>query len=235
MSLIHEALKKAEQESQSSLNKQPHLTNPIVKVQKIPILTLLLVTVLGLSLVFLVYMRLVRRPQNIPTPAPIQPTGAFNTEQNPTALKQTALRLFEEKKYEASLAAWEKLTLLLPTEAQVYNNLGLVLKKLGRLEEAFQAYTKALALKEDYPEALNNLGTLYLLEGQRGPAKQNFQKAVQLTPEYADPYFHLGLIAEQEGNKRLAIQHYEHFLKQSTRLDETLKNRLEKKMELLSR
>ena len=235
MSLIHEALKKAEQEGQPSSKAEANLTNPILKAKKPPSRPIILFIVLGVSLAFLIYMRFFHKSPAVPAPTPLQAIDTLNLEQNPAALKRIATQLFTEKKYEASLATWERLTLLLPTEPEVYNNMGLVLKKLKRREEAFQAYTKALALKENSPETLNNLGALYLAEGQREEAKKKFQEASDLAPEYPDPYFHLGLIAEQEGNARLAIQQYETFLKKSPSVDENLKARLEKKMEHLSK
>lgn len=234
MSLIHEALKKAEQEG-STLPKKESASDPILPGRKRPPLrTVILLSVLGVSLAFLFYMRLLRQPQTAPAATPIQAADPSQMEQNPQAMKQLAAQMFEQKKYEASAATWEKLTLLLPTDAEVYNNLGVVLRKLGRKEEALQAYTRAIALKEAYPEALNNLGTLYLAEGQRAEAKRKFQQAAELAPDYAAPYFHLGLIAEQEGNTRLARQNYETFLEKSAELDENLRQRLKNKIELFS-
>lgn len=235
MSLIHEALKKAQQEGQSGLQKEMPRSRPILPGKKIPPRTVLLVVILVLSLGFLLFTRYFWPAPNVPAPSPLPPTGLLKMDQSPEVLKQTALRLFNEKKYEAALAAWEKLTLSLPTDAEIYNNMGLVLKKLGRREEAYQAYTKALALQADYPEALNNLGALFLAEGQRAEAKKNFERALEFSPNYADPHFHLAILAEQEGNNTAALQHYETFLKQSPPVSETLKGRLEKKMELLSR
>ncbi|MBI4223689.1 MAG: tetratricopeptide repeat protein [Deltaproteobacteria bacterium] len=233
MSIIHEALKKAEQEK----NYPPEQSGAgaiLPGKKKTPGRTVFLGIALAVSMALLAYTRLVRKPQPVSTLTSIQATDALNVEKNPEALQRIAVRLFEEKKFEASLATWEKLTLLFPTEAHIYNNMGLALKKLGRREEAFQAYTKALALREDFPEALNNLGALYLAEGRRSEAKKNLQRAVELSPEYANPYFHLALVAEQEGNIQSASKNYAGFLERSPGLDENLKQQIEKKIETLS-
>lgn len=236
MSLIHEALKKAEQEKNPKEPNRPALSNPILadgsKKLRRP---LVLVSLLVLSLGLFVYLRLIRKETSVPIPAPLQPMDPFQTETNPLLLKKLGLQLYQEQKLNESLATWEKLTLLLPTEAEVYNNMGLVLKKLGKKEEAFQAYTKALALKQDYPELLNNLGVLYLENGQRKEAKTHLTRAVELRADYPDPYLHLALLAQQEGNLDQAYQHYQKFLALSPSLAEELKQKVERKMNRLAK
>lgn len=233
MSLIHEALKKAEQEKNPQ-GVRPRFPNPIIadgsrKSRRLTLLVALLVISLGV----LFYLRAIRQPAIAPTPTPLQPFGDFKIEENPILLKKQALQLYSEQKLSESLAAWEKLTLLLPTEAEVYNNMGLILKKLGKKEEALQSYNKALALKSDYPELLNNLGVLYLENGQRKEAKANLEQALGFKTDYPDPYLHLALLSEQEGNLTQALQHYQKFLELSPQLDEALKQKVERKMGLL--
>lgn len=236
MSLIHDALKKAEQEKNPQGITRPNFPNPIIKNgSKKSKRTLLLVTLLVLSLGFLIYLRLVRKPSSISTPSPLQSLGTFQTEGNPLLVKRVALQLYQEKKFAESLAHWEKLTLLLPTEAEVYNNMGLVLKKLGKKEEALQSYNKALALKQDYPELLNNLGVLYLEKGQKKESKTNLERALSLKSDYPDPYLHLALLAEQEGNLAQASQHYQKFLELTPELEEGLKQKIQRKINLLAK
>lgn len=234
MSLIHDALKKAEVEKNPQVGQPNNLPNPILSNgNKKSKRTWMLVCLLGVSLGLLIYLRLFSKPQTAPSPSPIQAVDIKGVTDNPLAMKKMAFQLYQEGKWEASLANWEKLTLLLPTEAEVYSNMGLVLKKLGKKEAAFQAYTKALALNQDYPEALNNLGVLYLENGQRKEAKTHFDKALALKSDYPDPHFHLGLIAEQTGNLKQAHQHYQQFLALSPQLDETVKQKIQQKMSRL--
>ena len=47
---------------------------------------------------------------------------------------------------------------LQPGLAEAFNNLGIVLKKLGRVDEALSSYRDAVRLRPDYVEARNNLG-----------------------------------------------------------------------------
>src|SRR5262245_56265759 len=56
------------------------------------------------------------------------------------------------------------------------NNLGMILGKLGRFEEALVAYRQALSLLREYPEALNNLGIALDALGRSGEAAEALNK-----------------------------------------------------------
>lgn len=236
MSLIHDALKKAETEKKPETSNKEFLPNPIIPNRpKPPTRTLLLYIILALSTLFFVYVRFIKKPTSMPTPTPITPAGGIPSPDDPAFLKKAALNLFNEGKLEQSLATWQKLILLLPTDADVYNNLGLTLKKLGKKEEAYQAYTKALALQHDFPEALNNLGVLHLGDGNKQKAKPLFQEAIQLKPDYADSHLNLAVLLEQEGDIKQAHGHYLKFLELSPDSDAALKEKIQKKIDLLAK
>ena len=61
-----------------------------------------------------------------------------------------------------------------PDFADAYNNLGLVLRELGRLNESESSYKKAIKLKPDFADAYNNLSLTLLSKG-------NFEKAFELS------------------------------------------------------
>lgn len=237
MSLIHDALKKAEQEKKQTEPPKNFLNNPIIpdrlkSFKPKPILFILL----GLSLLLLVYFRLVKKPADpYLIPSPKGATGDLNLPEDPLLLKKTGLNFFKEGKFPQSLATWEKLTLLLPTDAEVYNNMGLTLKKMGQKEEAYQAYTRAMALQKDYPEPHNNLGVLYLNDGEKEKAKAHFQEAADLDKNYAEPYLNLAVIFEQEGNFKQALSYYGKFLELSPEVEKGLQEKIERKMDLLGR
>lgn len=67
-----------------------------------------------------------------------------------------------------------------PKNAKVYNNLGLVLGKLDRYEEALEAFKKA----GDRPAAYNNLGYCYFLRGKYDKAITAFEKAIDIKPSF---------------------------------------------------
>lgn len=234
MSLILDALKKADKDRQKPGSEKIPI-NPIVPDKKTSRIRLvLLLTSLAMAIGLFVYLRYFKKgapfhPELVKGPSPIAALSPGAQSHDPEILKSEGLKLFQENRLEESLQIWNKLTLLLPTEAEIYNNQGLTLKKLGKKEEARKAYEKALALKENYAEALNNMGVLLLSDGNKTAAKQNFQKAIEIDKNYPDPYFNLALIYEQEGNIKMAITAYGQFLGTSKELDPELRQKIEKK------
>ncbi len=71
---------------------------------------------------------------------------------------------FHRGKYLSSVQAYEKVLGMgaLPKQgaADIYNNLGVSLTRLGEMEKAKQVYMKALELRSDHPLALRNLKIL---------------------------------------------------------------------------
>lgn len=59
---------------------------------------------------------------------------------------------------------------------RIYNNLGMVLAKLGKYSQALETFTKG----GDKGQAYNNLGCVYLHQGQREKAIQSFNKALEV-------------------------------------------------------
>ena len=203
MSLILDALKKAQQETQPTGGKNISLPNPILPPRPPSSKRLLLLVVLlVVSAAAMFYLRYFKAPKTSPNSQPVSVLTATNNSQDSVEIKKKATQLFQENKLSESLALWEQLTLLMSTDPEIYNNLGLVLKKMGKKEAAYSAYNKALALKQDYPEALNNMGVLLLIDNEIGKAKTHFQKALSLTKDYADPYFNMACLSARGTSNR---------------------------------
>ena len=133
MSLIFDALKKAEKDQQKNPNTSLKLPNPILQdnragAQKRILILLILFLV---SAGFLAYIRFFKKSsqtaQTVPTP--IAATSQKGDSSDPNFLKEKATALSHDNKLEEAQIIWQKLTLLLPTDSEVYNNLGFVLKK----------------------------------------------------------------------------------------------------------
>ena len=60
-------------------------------------------------------------------------------------------------KINESLVVCQKSVELNPQDAEAHNNLGIILKELGRLKEAEVSFRQTIALKSDYVEAHLNL------------------------------------------------------------------------------
>lgn len=90
-----------------------------------------------------------------------------------------------------------------------YNNRGLALAALGRIDEAATHYERALALKADYVEALSNLGNLRLMQGRGAEALGLHKRALAHNPDYAEGQMNLGNALRELGKPSEAVTRYE--------------------------
>jgi predicted TPR repeat methyltransferase len=87
-------------------------------------------------------------------------------------------------------------------------NLGIVLKVLGRPEDAAASYERAIALKPDHVDAHNNLGNVWKMLGRRDQARICFERALQYSPGNADTHYNLGTLCSDLGLRDEAEGHF---------------------------
>ena len=95
-----------------------------------------------------------------------------------------------------------------PAYAEAHNNLGNVLKRQGKLEEAIVHYRQALALKPAYADAHNNLGNALRDQGNLEEAVAQYRRALALKPAYAGAHNNLGNALRDQGNLEEAVAQY---------------------------
>src|SRR4030043_651481 len=71
--------------------------------------------------------------------------------------------------------------------------------KLGRFQEAKKLYEAVVSLDPGYVEALNNLGIIYIREGDFDAAKENLEKAVRLNPRHVESYYNMACLYAIKG------------------------------------
>jgi len=99
--------------------------------------------------------------------------------------------------------------------AQAYNNLGIILKRQKRYEEAIAAYKKASDLSITYDSPHYNLGLLYFDQKKYNQSIPNFKKALKLNPNFSKAHKKIGQAYFETGKKEKAMYH----LRQSLRLN----------------
>lgn len=99
-----------------------------------------------------------------------------------------------------------------PQKYFVHNNLGSLLKKNGRLDEAREQFKKAIDLSPGYSDALLNFGNVCLDLGDRDAAWPALQQAHFQLPNDPRPFNGLGTVKRQEGNFIEAIEFYDQAL-----------------------
>jgi tetratricopeptide (TPR) repeat protein len=95
-----------------------------------------------------------------------------------------------------------------PNFGRARNNLGVALRRRGRVDEAIAQYKLALEEDPKFAEARSNLGAAYYSVGRVDEAIQEFQLAARAGGSNAYYYHHLGVIQYQQGNYQEALDQF---------------------------
>ncbi|PYT26286.1 MAG: hypothetical protein DMG57_22105 [Acidobacteria bacterium] len=135
-------------------------------------------------------------------------SAASSAEDGRAALER-GLELLRRQHYQEALDALETAKRTLPSQAQVYNLLGITLTKLGRIPEANKDFRKAVELNPKLADPHKNLGFNYWTSGQEAEAEQSFQAALKLNPTDEFAHYGLGTVYLRQGRAADAIAHLE--------------------------
>jgi tetratricopeptide (TPR) repeat protein len=114
--------------------------------------------------------------------------------------------------WEDAIDAYRRVVAIDPTYAAAWNNLGLLLHRMGRYDEANEAYVAALAQDPQCCEAAYNLGSLHDDRGAVDEAIADYRRALELSPDYADAHFNLAGALARNGRDGEAIKHWQRYL-----------------------
>jgi serine/threonine protein kinase/Flp pilus assembly protein TadD len=92
-------------------------------------------------------------------------------------------------------------------------NLGMVLKKAGRLDEAIAEFHEALRLKPDFAAAHYDIGVVLANKGQLADAIREYGEALRLRKDYPEAHLNLGEALAHRGRLEEAISEYREALR----------------------
>jgi len=98
------------------------------------------------------------------------------------------------------------------------SNLGRVIARPGRYEEAEARVREAIALRPDRPGAYENLGAILLAQGRQAEAEVAFRQAVRLRPEHGPYRNNLGVALANQGRDAEAEVEFREATRLSARL-----------------
>ena len=111
-----------------------------------------------------------------------------------------------------ALEAYQRVVTLDPSYAAAWNNLGLLLHRMGRYDEARQAYDTAVARDPSCAEAAYNLGSLAEDRGDVEAGIAHYRRALEVSPDYADAHFNLAAALARTGRSGDAVVHWQRYL-----------------------
>jgi tetratricopeptide (TPR) repeat protein len=104
--------------------------------------------------------------------------------------------------------------------SRAQHNLGVVLTRLGRWDEAQEALTAALKLENyTYAGASYSLGRLYALRGEAGLAIAEWKRTLQIKPDHADAAVALARALAEDGDPEAGLAVLDAFKDHANRRD----------------
>jgi tetratricopeptide (TPR) repeat protein len=114
--------------------------------------------------------------------------------------------------WEDAIEAYRRVVAIDPTYAAAWNNLGLLLHRMGRYDDAEGAYQDALEQDPHCCEAAYNLGSLHEDRGDVEAAIGDYRQALGISPDYADAHFNLAGALARSGRSEEAARHWQRYL-----------------------
>lgn len=127
---------------------------------------------------------------------------AVKLEEDADTLNNLGFSLYQNGNYRAAVDRLKRAAKLAPGDERILNNLGLAYCRLGKVDEAYKAFTRATG------PVMGNLNTAKMLErfGREDDAIKYYEAARQIDPlntfalrRLADLYQRVGRVTESEG------------------------------------
>lgn len=109
---------------------------------------------------------------------------------------------------EAELEMYEMALDVYPNFRRARNNLGVALRRRGKIQEAIEQYRLALEADPGFAEARSNLGAAYYALGRTDDAIREFERAAKSSGSNGFYYHHLGVIQFQQQNYEEALRQF---------------------------
>jgi tetratricopeptide (TPR) repeat protein len=105
------------------------------------------------------------------------------------ALRGLAAIAVDQEDYQEALDLQARLIELGERTPELFYNTGLLLQRVGQVEDSVRLYKEALNVKPDFAEALLNLGHAHKSLGQEEEARACWHQALESKPDLAQGYF----------------------------------------------
>ena len=96
---------------------------------------------------------------------------------------------------------------------KAHNNLGVVLMRDGRLDQAAAEFRIALEIDSRSVESMVNLALVQKSNGHADDARDLLQRAVAIDPRHPGSHYNLAVVADDAGDVGTAVEHYRAFLR----------------------
>jgi tetratricopeptide (TPR) repeat protein len=133
-------------------------------------------------------------------------------EQAETWFERASEKEGDPAHWEEAIEAYRRVVEIDPSYAAAWNNLGLLLHRMGQYDEAQASYAQALQQDENCCQAAYNLGSLHEDRGDVELAIRQYRLALELAPDYADAHFNLAAALSRAGRGADAVRHWQRYV-----------------------
>jgi len=123
-------------------------------------------------------------------------------------LFMSGLCISQSRIWKDKISLWNHVLRLDSGNYIAHDNLGIVLGKLGRIDESIHHSLEALRIKPDFEVAYNSLGNALEKQGRIDEAIDRYLKALRIKPDYVAAHNNLGIALGKQGRLDEAIGHY---------------------------
>ncbi|MDQ2103870.1 tetratricopeptide repeat protein [Azospirillum isscasi] len=108
-----------------------------------------------------------------------------------------------------AINALQRAACLDPNLAEVHHDLGVVLRRADRLDEAVESLLRAIAVKADLASAHMNLSNILLERGDDAAAHASLRRALALSPASPEYWYNFGNALYAHGDPQRALKRYQ--------------------------
>src|SRR2546421_9732863 len=134
------------------------------------------------------------------------------TEQAETWFERASEWDADPAQWDDAIDAYRRVVAIDPTYAAAWNNLGLLLHRMGRYDEARESYDRALGEAGDCAEAAYNLGSPNEDTRAVDQAIRSYRRAPDVAPDYPDAHLNLAGALARAGRGDEAVKHWQRYL-----------------------
>jgi len=126
--------------------------------------------------------------------------------------KRQAQALLGQSRLQEARELYLQLCRIDPDDPENWAMAGVIVGRLGEMQEAATCFQRAIALRPGFAEAHYNLGKALKAMGQLEMAASGYEAALRLRPDWADALYNLGNVFDLLGRLRDAEDCYRHVL-----------------------
>ncbi|OYP33830.1 tetratricopeptide repeat protein [Rhodopirellula sp. MGV] len=119
---------------------------------------------------------------------------------NPEAHVYLGIALFDQRRYQESVASYRQAISLKEHFPIAWNNLGNSLRMVGDVDESDKCFGKALSMDQKYLSVYKNRGTLWIWSGEVERGLAWYEKGLEIAPDDAELHRNLGVIYLLQGD-----------------------------------